>query len=122
MTAVGLFTNDDLFADRFAGLEGRLAQVRERYDTYHTDCSRRYVADESRSARDRLDGARKYLAGEYDRTYTSGLGFATVEDWRANYADDALQAAEHHLVWAEYYAGLRTRDDAQAADPYRRNR
>jgi hypothetical protein len=65
--------------------------------------------------------ASPWLAGYYDQTYAGphpSFG-ATVEDFRIHYADDALRMALHHLVWAEHYAGLRDRDSARSADPFR---
>ena len=103
------------------GYEARLAVVRERYAAYHPEMHcRRYVADEYRDTQARIRGARKFLAGDYDATYCTGLGFDTLEDWRTHYADDTLRAALHHLVWAEHYAGLYDRETARAADPWTR--
>jgi len=113
-------TAEEHITSTIAQYEARLAAVRERYDAYHPEmASRRYVADEYRDTQARIRGAQKFLAGDYDATYCSGLGFATVEEWRAHYADDTLRAALHHLVWAEHYAGLIDRDSAFAADPWR---
>lgn len=119
MTDGMLFTGAETIEATIAAYEARLAAVRERYDAYHPDMhSRRYVADEYRSTSDRIRGARSFLAGEYDRTYCSGLGFGTLQDWQVHYADDALRTALHHLVWAEHYAGLRDRESARAEDPW----
>ncbi len=100
--------------------EARLGVVRERYQNYHPDVQRRYAADEWHAARDRIRGARAFLAGDYDRTYCSGLGYDTLEDWRVHYAADSLRSALHSIVWAEHYAGLYDRETARAADPWTR--
>ena len=113
-----LFDGADHVASVAEGYEERLAKVRERYDAYHPDCQRRYAADEYRDTQARIRGARKFLAGDYDATYCSGLGWDTVEAWRAHYADDTLRAALHHLVWAECYAGMIDRDAAKSVDPW----
>jgi hypothetical protein len=96
----------------------RLAAVRERITSYHPDCQYRYASDEYHQAAHRMRGAAEFLAGDYDRTYCSGLGYATVEDWRVHYAADALRTALHHIVWAEHYAGLTDRETASSADPW----
>jgi hypothetical protein len=119
MAETALFTDEEHITTTIADYEARLARVRERYDAYHLDMhSRRYVGDEYRDTQSRIVGTRKFLAGDYDATYCSGLGFATVEKWRAHYADDTLRAALHHLLWAEHYAGLRDRDSTRAFDPW----
>jgi hypothetical protein len=114
-----LFTAEEHITSSIAQYELRLVAVRERYDAYHPEMHcRRYVADEYRDTQARIRGAQKFLAGDYDATYCTGLGFDTVEAWRAHYADDTLRAALHHLVWAEHYAGLRDREAARSADPW----
>ena len=120
MTTAALFTAEDHITAAITQYEARLTVVRERYDAYHPDCMRRYVSDEYRDTQSRIRGAQKFLAGDYDATYCSGLGWDTVEEWRAHYADDTLRAALHHLVWAEHYAGLHDRETAHATDPWTR--
>jgi hypothetical protein len=121
MTDTALFTGEELVNATISEYKQRLSVVKQRYDEYHPDmASRRYVADEYHATADRLRGAAGFLAGDYDGTYCSGLpGIDSLETYRVHYADDSLRAALHSLVWAECYAGLRTRDEAQAADPYR---
>ena len=114
-----LFTQQTEITETVDELEARLGKVIERYEDYHPDCQRRLVAEESRSVRDRIRGAWRFMAGDYDQTYCSGLGYDTVHDWRFHYAADALRTASHHLVWAEVYAGLRSRESAFDVDPFR---
>ena len=122
MTDTALFTGPEMVEATIGEYEARLARVRERYDAYHPEmASRRYVADEYRDTQARITGTRKFLAGDYDATYCSGLGFATVGEWRVHYADDTLRAALHHLLWAEHYAGLRDRESTRELDPWNRH-
>jgi hypothetical protein len=123
MTEQALFSGEDVVNGTIAAYEARMAAVRERYDAYHPDCTRRYVADEYRNVSDRIRGARAFLAGEYDRTYpgdSSHVSFGGLNGWRVHYADDAVRTALHHLVWAEHYAGLRDRESARSEDPFTR--
>ena len=113
-------------ADHVAGIAGeyktRLTAVKARIDAYHADCMRRYATDEYHAAAARIRGAAQWLAGEYDGTYAGphpSFG-STLQDFRVHYANDSLRAALHSLVWAEHHAGLRDRESANAADPWRR--
>ena len=117
-TEAMLFDGADHVASIAEEYKARLTVVLERYKAFHPDCQRRYAADEYHAACDRLRGAAAFLAGEYDRTYCSGLGYATVEDWRVHYAADSLRSALHSIVWAEHYAGMYDRETARAADPW----
>ena len=117
-TETAPFHGADLVTSIANEYKARLTAVLERYKAFHPDCQRRYAADEYHAACDRLRGAAAFLAGDYDGTYCSGLGYATVEDWRVHYANDSLRSALHSLIWAEHYAGLIDRDAAHAADPW----
>lgn len=103
-----------------AGYDARLRIVRDRIGTYHPQCQRRYADDARRDTARCLDSAAVWLAGGNDRSYAGphpSFGM-TLEDFRAHYAEDSLRDALHYLVWAEYYAGLRDRASAVAADPF----
>lgn len=119
-TADMLFTGEETVNATIAGFKARLAAVRERIDTYHADCQRRFATDEYHQTCDRLRGAAGFLAGDYDGTYAGphpSFG-TTLHDFRVHYANDSLRAALHDLVWAEHYAGLRDRESARAEDPW----
>jgi hypothetical protein len=116
-----LFTAEDHITSTIAGYEARMDVVRERYQSYHADVQRRYVSDEWHQVRNRIVGAQRFLAGEYDGTYpgdSSHVSFGGLHPWRAHYADDALRTALHHLIWAEHYAGLRDREATRELDPW----
>lgn len=118
MTDTMLFTGEETVTEIIARYEARLAVIQQAIAERHQHLQLRYATDESRQVRDRIRGARNFLAGEYDRTYCSGLGYATVQDWRIHYALDSLRTALHSLVWAEHYAGLRDRDATRELDPW----
>jgi hypothetical protein len=121
MTDTALFTSEEHVNATIGEYKTRLAAVRQAVDEYHQHCQRRYATDEYHQTAARLRGAAGFLAGDYDGTYPgdySHVSFGGLGNWRVHYADDSLRAALHHLVWAEHYAGLRTREDARAADPY----
>jgi hypothetical protein len=120
MTSTMLFTGEETVTGLIAEYEGRLHAVRERIDAYHPDCSRRYATDEYHVTCDRIRGARNFLSGEYDSTYAgphASFG-STLLDFRVHYALDSLRAALHDLLWAEHYAGLRSRESARELDPW----
>ena len=98
----------------------RLTLVKARIDAYHCDCQRSYALDTYDSALRCLGNVASWLSGEFDRTYAGphpSFG-ETIEDFRAHYADSALRDARRHVAWATYYAGLCTKDEAIAADPW----
>ncbi len=82
---------------------------------------RRWASDSLRDALTHIGHAETYMTGGYDRTYCSALA-PTIGEYRARYAADSLRSAQHNLVWAEHYAGLRSRESAAAADPFRSGR
>jgi hypothetical protein len=122
MTDTALFTGEEHITSTIAQYEARLAEVSQAIAERHQHLQLRYATDERRQVEDRIRGARNFLAGEYDLTYPgdySHVSFGGLRPWREHYADDALRAALHSLVWAEHYAGLVDREAAHAADPYR---
>jgi hypothetical protein len=95
----------------------RLATVLERIGSYHPDCARRAATDTYHDAARQVKAAQSWLAGDYDRTWAGQHG--SIEAFRAHYAEDSLRGALHHLLWAEHHAGLRDKESARAADPWR---
>ena len=120
MSDTELISGEDQIREVIADYRTRLAKGRERYDAYHPDCQRRYFSDEHYNVERRMVSATKYITGEYDRTYAGphpSFG-ETLADFRLHYADDCLRDALHSLLWAEYYAGTRTRESARELDPF----
>jgi hypothetical protein len=113
-----LFTGEETVTALIGEYEARLDTVQQAIAERHQHLQLRYAMDEQRATQDRIRGARNFLAGEYDRTYCSGLGYETVQDWRIHYALDSLRTALHDLVWAEHYAGLRDREATRELDPW----
>ena len=121
-TEAQLFTSEEHITATIGEYKNRLAAVKAAVDEYDQICQRRYATDEYHQVAARLRGAAGFLAGDYDTTYPgdySHVSFGGLYPWRVHYADDSLRAALHSLVWAEHYAGLRTRDEAREADPWR---
>jgi hypothetical protein len=119
-TADMLFTGEETVNATAAEYKARLALVKARYDAYHDDCQRRATADNYHDAARNVRNAACWLAGDNDRTYAGphpSFG-TTLDDFRVHYATDALRSALHFLLWAEYYAGLRSDDSVRAADPW----
>ena len=119
-----LFAGSELVERRAASYEARLALVQARIGAYHDEMvNRRAAMDEADQLKRRIAGARNFLSGEYDRTYAGPWGpYTDIQGYREHYADDALGAALHHLLWAEHFAGMRTRESARELDPFNARR
>ena len=120
MTETMLFTGEETVNATIAEYETRLAAVQQAIAERHQHLQLRCATDEYQQTRDRIRGARNFLAGEYDRTYAGphpSFG-SSLLDFRVHYANDSLRAALHDLVWAEHYAGLRDRDATRELDPW----
>ena len=117
-----LFAGRELVERTAAQYEARLTLVRARLDARHAEVVNwRAGMEESDQLKRRIAGARNFLSGEYDRTYAGPWGpYTDLQGYREHYADDALGAALHHLLWAEHFAGMRTRESARELDPFNR--
>lgn len=116
-TTAEMFATEDHIRGVASEYAARLEVVRERIDAYDCTNGRRYATDEWHDVRRCFADVQAWLAGNFDRSYAGQFG--SLEAFRAHYADSSLSAALHHLVWAEHFAGLTTRDEARAADPWR---
>lgn len=112
-----MFGTDEHVRQVAAEYGTRLDLVLGRIREYHADCQRRYATDEYHDTARCIRQSAEWLAGDFDRTWAGQFG--SLANFRAHYADDALRGALHHLVWAEHYAGLVSRDQAFTLDPWR---
>ena len=100
----------------------RADACQERYNIYDARCSRRSTHDALVDVRRCLGAVDRWLAGENDQPVAWMSRASTQEGrdtYRTHYAADSLVAAEHHILVAEFFAGLRDRDSAGDLDPWR---
>jgi hypothetical protein len=108
--------------EAIADIHRRALACKEAYDTYAEGCNRRAYTDTMYEVRRNLDAVDRWLKGDNDEPITFLQACASQEGrdtYRVHYAADALVAAEHHMLGAEYHAGLRTLDEVDAEDPWR---
>jgi hypothetical protein len=109
-------------AEALHDLNHRLVACQEAYDTYADGCSRRSTSDAMYEVRRNLAAVDRWLSGQNDEPIVFFAKAATQEGrdtYRIHYAADALVAAIHHILGAEYYAGLRTLEEVDPEDPWR---
>ena len=105
------------------GYKERLAVVSRRIDAYDCEYGRRWCTDEYNDTMRCLSNVAKWLSGEFDGSYAGPWGpYSTVHGFRVYYANGALRDSLHHLVWAEYYAGLHDREWVKVNDPFQQTK
>jgi hypothetical protein len=100
----------------------RLTACQEAYDTYADGCNRRSTSDTMYEVRRNLAAVDRWLNGDNDAPIVFFRKAADQEGrdtYRIHYAAESLVAAEHHILSAEYYAGLRSAEDIDPLDPWR---
>lgn len=97
-----------------------ISQLGTRVITVRDSAAVLMARDNAESAQRCIDGAREYIAGEHDDTYTGPWGpYTDLHGFREHFAYDCLRDATHWIVWAEYYAGQRDLVSTYAEDPHR---
>jgi hypothetical protein len=109
-------------ADAMLDIAQRAAFCQEAYDNYAEGCSRRATHDYLVEVKHNLAAVDRWLNGENDEPVAFLKAAASQEGrdtYRIHYAADALVAALHYILGAEYQAGLRIRAEAERFDPWR---
>jgi hypothetical protein len=109
-------------AEAMQDITARLAVCQERYDNYDPKCHRRATGDSMYEVRRNLGAVDGWLKGENDTPVAwlqAAAGQEGRDAYRAHYAADALVAATHYILIAEFFAGLRSEDEAYDNDPWR---
>lgn len=100
----------------------RAAFCQEAYDEFRDGCSRRATHDYLVEVRRNLTSVDRWLNGDNDEPVAWLRSAASQEGrntYRIHYAADALVAALHHVLGAEYQAGLRPAEEVNPLDPWR---
>jgi hypothetical protein len=109
-------------AEAIADIHRRALACKQRYDDYADGCNRRAYTDTMYEVRRNLDAVDRWLRGDNDEPIIFFQAASTQEGrdtYRVHYAADALVGALHHMLGAEYHAGLRSLEDVDAEDPWR---
>jgi hypothetical protein len=109
-------------AEAIADLTFRAAACQMAYDDYAPGCNRRSTYDSLYEVKRNLGAVERWLSGENDEPIIFLQACATQEGrdtYRTHYAADALVAALHFILAAEYAAGFITLEEAGPKDPWR---
>jgi hypothetical protein len=109
-------------AEAIADIHRRAVPCKEAYDDYADGCNRRAYSDTMYDVTRHLDAVDRWLRGDNDEPIAFFRQTSTQEGrdtYRTHYAADALVGALHHMLGAEYHAGLRSLESVDAEDPWR---
>jgi hypothetical protein len=109
-------------AEAIADIRRRALACKQRYDDYADGCNRRAYSDTMYEVTRNLDAVDRWLRGDNDEPVSFLAQAATQEGrdtYRVHFAADALVGALHHMLGAEYHAGLRSLEEVEVEDPWR---